>query len=158
MTEKIFNGLFTDWLDPLFFYSPLRKLYGLRDDAHHALEFQRVLEAIHRREQAPEPAYGRFEEMASGVHDEGVCVLRTKVDMASFNMNLRDSVIYRVKKASPPQDRHRLEYSACFLSKPRVRPPRRIFEKFFWNKGAFTPKCRVTRCLDTYARCPERPA
>lgn len=39
-----------------------------------------------------------FERMKSGALDEGSCVLRAKLDMASPNMNLRDPVLYRIKK------------------------------------------------------------
>lgn len=37
-----------------------------------------------------------FEEMKSGVVEDGARVLRAKIDMASPNMNMRDPVIYRV--------------------------------------------------------------
>ncbi len=41
-----------------------------------------------------------FERMRRGEFDEGACVLRTRIDMASPNFNLRDPAIYRIKKAS----------------------------------------------------------
>ena len=41
-----------------------------------------------------------FERMRAGDFDEGHCSLRAKIDMASPNINLRDPVIYRIKKAS----------------------------------------------------------
>ena len=41
----------------------------------------------------------RFEDMRAGRVDEGKAVLRVKIDMASPNINMRDPVIYRVKKA-----------------------------------------------------------
>ncbi|WP_020559336.1 glutamine--tRNA ligase/YqeY domain fusion protein [Thiofilum flexile] len=44
-----------------------------------------------------------FEKMRSGEFEEGACALRVKIDMASPNINLRDPVIYRIKKASHHQ-------------------------------------------------------
>lgn len=39
-----------------------------------------------------------FENMKNGVYPEGFCVLRAKLNMASPNINMRDPVIYRIKK------------------------------------------------------------
>ena len=39
-----------------------------------------------------------FEAMRRGEFDEGECVLRAKIDMASPNINLRDPALYRVRK------------------------------------------------------------
>ena len=39
-----------------------------------------------------------FERMTAGEFDEGACVLRAKIDMASPNMNLRDPILYRIRK------------------------------------------------------------
>jgi glutaminyl-tRNA synthetase len=44
-----------------------------------------------------------FEKMRKGEFDEGAGSLRAKIDMASPNMNLRDPVLYRIKKASHHQ-------------------------------------------------------
>ncbi len=44
-----------------------------------------------------------FEKMRAGDFDEGHCVLRAKIDMAAPNMNLRDPIIYRIRKASHHQ-------------------------------------------------------
>lgn len=41
-----------------------------------------------------------FARMRAGEFDEGKCVLRAKIDMASPNLHMRDPVIYRIKKAS----------------------------------------------------------
>src|SRR5690606_21554228 len=40
-----------------------------------------------------------FEQMRSGKLAEGTCSLRAKIDMSSPNINLRDPIIYRIKKA-----------------------------------------------------------
>ncbi|MBE8717718.1 glutamine--tRNA ligase/YqeY domain fusion protein [Cellvibrio polysaccharolyticus] len=40
-----------------------------------------------------------FEKMRSGEMEEGSCSLRAKIDMSAPNMNLRDPIIYRIKKA-----------------------------------------------------------
>lgn len=44
-----------------------------------------------------------FETMALGIWDEGSCVLRARLDMASPNMNMRDPVLYRIKKTNHPR-------------------------------------------------------
>ncbi|HEX7406457.1 MAG TPA: glutamine--tRNA ligase/YqeY domain fusion protein [Candidatus Binatia bacterium] len=40
-----------------------------------------------------------FEQMRRGELEEGRCVLRAKIDMASGNINMRDPAVYRIKKA-----------------------------------------------------------
>lgn len=40
-----------------------------------------------------------FEKMKRGEFEEGECVLRAKIDMASPNINMRDPALYRIKKA-----------------------------------------------------------
>ena len=44
-----------------------------------------------------------FEKMRQGEFDEGACVLRAKIDNASPNMNMRDPVLYRIRKESHHQ-------------------------------------------------------
>lgn len=44
-----------------------------------------------------------FEGMKDGEFDEGTHVLRAKIDMASPNINLRDPIIYRIKKVPHPR-------------------------------------------------------
>ncbi len=44
-----------------------------------------------------------FEKMRLGEFDEGACVLRAKIDMASPNMNLRDPILYRIRKVEHHQ-------------------------------------------------------
>ena len=41
-----------------------------------------------------------FARMRSGEFDEGTCVLRAKIDMASANIVMRDPVLYRILKSS----------------------------------------------------------
>lgn len=44
-----------------------------------------------------------FSKMKAGDYDEGACVLRAKIDMASPNMNMRDPTLYRIRKQSHHQ-------------------------------------------------------
>lgn len=40
-----------------------------------------------------------FQQMRDGVHPDGHCVLRAKIDMAHTNMHMRDPLLYRIKRA-----------------------------------------------------------
>lgn len=55
------------------------------------------------RERTVEENLSLFKAMAAGEFDEGACVLRAKIDMASPNMNLRDPILYRIRKVSHHQ-------------------------------------------------------
>ncbi len=44
-----------------------------------------------------------FEQMRGGDFAEGECVLRAKIDMAAPNINLRDPIIYRIRKVAHHQ-------------------------------------------------------
>jgi glutaminyl-tRNA synthetase len=44
-----------------------------------------------------------FERMKNGEFEDGTCVLRAKIDMASPNLNLRDPVMYRILHAEHPR-------------------------------------------------------
>tara|TARA_R110001592_G_scaffold191405_3_gene437617 strand:- start:5458 stop:7185 length:1728 start_codon:yes stop_codon:yes gene_type:complete len=50
------------------------------------------------RNRTVEENLAEFEKMRAGEYDEGACVLRAKIDMASPNMNLRDPILYRIRK------------------------------------------------------------
>lgn len=51
------------------------------------------------RDRSVEENLELFDRMKNGEFDEGTSVLRAKVDMDSPNMQLRDPIIYRIKKA-----------------------------------------------------------
>ncbi|EAR59696.1 glutamine--tRNA ligase/YqeY domain fusion protein [Neptuniibacter caesariensis] len=55
------------------------------------------------RDRTPEENLDLLERMRKGEFDEGSCVLRAKIDMASSNMNLRDPILYRIRKESHHQ-------------------------------------------------------
>ncbi len=55
------------------------------------------------RERTIEENLALFEKMRLGEFNEGDCVLRAKIDMASSNINLRDPVLYRIKKVEHHQ-------------------------------------------------------
>ncbi len=55
------------------------------------------------RERSVEENLALFEKMRAGEFDEGACVLRARIDMASPNINLRDPILYRIRKLSHHQ-------------------------------------------------------
>ena len=55
------------------------------------------------RDRSVEENLAEFEKMRAGEYDEGTCSLRAKIDMASPNMNLRDPMLYRIRKQSHHQ-------------------------------------------------------
>ena len=52
------------------------------------------------RDRSIEESFKLFEDMANGVFEEGEHVLRAKIDMSSSNINLRDPILYRIRKIS----------------------------------------------------------
>ena len=52
------------------------------------------------RDRSVEENLKLFEAMRRGDLDEGTCVLRAKIDMASPNINLRDPTLYRIRKVA----------------------------------------------------------
>jgi glutaminyl-tRNA synthetase len=50
------------------------------------------------RDRTVEENLALFEQMRNGELDEGACALRAKIDMAAPNMNLRDPILYRIRK------------------------------------------------------------
>ena len=55
------------------------------------------------RERSIEENLALFEKMKQGEFEEGFCVLRAKIDMASPNMNMRDPILYRIRKKAHHQ-------------------------------------------------------
>ncbi|WP_417224478.1 glutamine--tRNA ligase/YqeY domain fusion protein [Amphritea sp.] len=55
------------------------------------------------RERSADENLDLLERMKQGEFDEGSRVLRAKIDMASPNMNLRDPILYRIRKAAHHQ-------------------------------------------------------
>jgi glutaminyl-tRNA synthetase len=52
------------------------------------------------RTRSPADNLERFRQMAQGLHADGAMVLRSKIDMASPNINMRDPAIYRIRRAT----------------------------------------------------------
>ncbi|MGB1556248.1 MAG: glutamine--tRNA ligase/YqeY domain fusion protein [Oceanococcaceae bacterium] len=71
--------------------------------AEEAREYRGTLKEPGRnsphRDRSVEENLQLFEDMRSGAAAEGSRVLRAKIDMASPNMNLRDPILYRIRKA-----------------------------------------------------------
>ena len=55
------------------------------------------------RDRSADENMQEFLQMKAGKYEEGQCVLRAKIDMSSPNMNMRDPIMYRIKKASHPR-------------------------------------------------------
>ena len=55
------------------------------------------------RERSADENLALFEQMRAGEKEEGSCVLRAKVDMASSNMSMRDPILYRIRKQAHHQ-------------------------------------------------------
>ena len=51
------------------------------------------------RDRSVEENLALFARMRAGEFDDGACVLRAKIDMASPNINMRDPVLYRIRRA-----------------------------------------------------------
>ncbi len=51
------------------------------------------------RKHSVEENLALFEQMKNGTFEDGACVLRARIDMASPNLHLRDPALYRIKRA-----------------------------------------------------------
>jgi glutaminyl-tRNA synthetase len=76
-------------------------------DAQQAREYRGTLTEPGRNSPYRDRSIGEnldlLARMKSGEFEEGTRVLRAKIDMASPNMNLRDPILYRIRKASHHQ-------------------------------------------------------
>lgn len=54
------------------------------------------------RDRSVEENLKLFEEMKSGKYSDGEHILRAKINMSSDNMNLRDPILYRIRKDAAP--------------------------------------------------------
>jgi glutaminyl-tRNA synthetase len=61
------------------------------------------------RSRPVEESLDLFARMRAGEFEDGACVLRAKIDMASPNINMRDPTIYRIRKA----EHHRTGNTWC---------------------------------------------
>ncbi len=107
-----------DWQDRCYYASDyFERLYGYAEyliEHGHAYvddltteqigQFRGTLtepgRASPRRDRPTAESLELFRAMRAGKFPDGACVLRAKIDMASPNMNLRDPVLYRIKRES----------------------------------------------------------
>lgn len=83
------------------------KAYVCHLSADEAREYRGTLKAPGKdspyRNRNVEENLAEFEKMRAGEYDEGACSLRAKIDMASGNINMRDPILYRIRKQSHHQ-------------------------------------------------------
>ena len=106
-----------DWGDRLFYASDyFQRLYDFAErlilagkayvdslSADEIREYRGSLTEAGResphRNRSVEENLDLFRRMKAGEFEDGACVLRAKIDMASPNMNMRDPAMYRIRKA-----------------------------------------------------------
>lgn len=66
----------------------------------HRGDFNRPGKDSPYRNRSVEENLALFEKMKAGEFAEGACTLRAKIDMKSPNMNMRDPLLYRIKKVA----------------------------------------------------------
>ncbi|MFH0726296.1 MAG: glutamine--tRNA ligase/YqeY domain fusion protein [Pseudomonadota bacterium] len=113
------NRLFyaSDYFEQLYAYAvaliKLGKAYVCSLSADEMREYRGTLTEPGKdspfRNRSVEENLSLFERMRAGEFEEGVHVLRAKIDMASGNLNMRDPVLYRILKA----DHHRTGSAWC---------------------------------------------
>ncbi len=101
----------SDYFDTLYDYAVALinagKAYVCELSAEQAREYRGTLTEPGRnspfRERSPEENLAEFEAMRNGEYEEGAKVLRAKIDMSAPNINLRDPIIYRIRKQTHHQ-------------------------------------------------------
>ncbi len=97
-----------------------------------------------------------FERMKNGEFENGTCVLRAKIDMASPNINMRDSVMYRILHAEHPRTGNKwciypmydfahgqsdsiegITHSLCTIEYEHHRP---LYEWYLERLGIYAPR------------------
>jgi glutaminyl-tRNA synthetase len=97
----------SDYFDELYRYAELFIEHGLAYvdslTAEQMREYRGTLTEPGRnspfRDRAADENLRLFREMRDGKHADGAHVLRLKIDMASPNINMRDPVVYRIRRA-----------------------------------------------------------
>jgi len=97
----------SDYFQQLYDYAvqliKMDKAYVCSLDAEQAREYRGTLTEPGKhspdRDRPVEENLEMFENMKSGKYADGEYVLRAKIDMASPNINLRDPIIYRIRRA-----------------------------------------------------------
>ncbi|UCB47503.1 MAG: glutamine--tRNA ligase/YqeY domain fusion protein [Spirochaetota bacterium] len=101
----------SDYFEKLYQYAVLLikdgKAYVDSLSADEIREYRGTLtepgkDSPHRNRQ-PEENLDLFQRMRDGEFDDGECVLRAKIDMASPNLNMRDPTLYRIRKLPHPR-------------------------------------------------------
>ena len=98
----------SDYFDQLYQYAvqliKIGKAYVCDLSPEEIREYRGTLKKPGRdspyRNRSIEENLDLFERMRAGEFEDGSCVLRAKIDMASGNLNMRDPTIYRIKRES----------------------------------------------------------
>ncbi|MGD8484535.1 MAG: glutamine--tRNA ligase/YqeY domain fusion protein [Thioalkalispiraceae bacterium] len=98
----------SDYFDQLYDYAveliKKDKAYVCELNAEQTREYRGTLKDPGKnspyRDRSVEENLEQFEKMKNGEFEDGAKVLRAKIDMASPNINLRDPVIYRIRKGA----------------------------------------------------------
>ncbi|ETX11717.1 glutaminyl-tRNA synthetase [Marinomonas ushuaiensis DSM 15871] len=96
----------SDYFDRLFDFAKqliqLGKAYVCELNAEQMREYRGTLKEPGKnspyRDRSAEENMALFNDMANGKYKDGEVVLRAKIDMASPNINMRDPIIYRVRR------------------------------------------------------------